>query len=143
MLVQAAQDEDQLEVLRRVGMRSVIIAPLGARGHTFGALTLVSAETGSTYDRDDLRFVMELARRASLSIDTVRSYELAKRSSERNVVLQRLASSLSRAAALPDVVGAVLEDAVKEIGARAALVATLSDDGTELRSSGSSGTART
>ena len=132
MLVQAAQDDGQLEVLRRLGMRSVIIAPLRARGNTFGSLTLVSAETGSTYDRDDLRFAMELARRASLSIDTVRSYELAKRSSERNVVLQRLASSLSRAAALPDVVAAVLEDAVKEIGARAALVATLSDDGTEL-----------
>lgn len=132
MLVQAARDEEQLEVLRRVGMRSVIIAPLRARGTTFGSLTLVSAESGSTYDRDDLRFVMELARRASLSIDTVRSYELAKRSSERNAVLQRLASSLSRAAAVPDVVGAVLEDAVKEIGARAALVATLSEDGAEL-----------
>jgi GAF domain-containing protein len=133
MLVQAARDQDQLDVLRRLGMRSVIIAPLRARDRTFGALTLVSAESGSGYDRDDLRFVMELARRASLSIDTIRSYELARRSSERNVVLQRLASSLSRAAALPDVVGAVLEDAVKEIGARAALVATLSADGTELR----------
>jgi GAF domain-containing protein len=133
MLVRAAQDEDQLDALRRLGMRSVIIAPLRARGRTFGSLTLVSAESGSGFDRDDLRFVMELAQRASLSIDTIRSYELARRSSERNVVLQRLASSLSRAAALPDVVGAVLEDAVKEIGARAALVATLSDDGTELQ----------
>jgi GAF domain-containing protein len=132
MLVQAARDDEQLEALRRLGMRSVIIAPLRARGRTFGSLTLVSAESGSSYDRDDLRFVMELARRVSLSIDTVRSYELANRSSERNVVLQRLASSLSRAAALPDVVGAVLEDAVKEIGARAALVAVLSHDGTEL-----------
>ena len=37
MLVQAAQDEDQLEVLRRVGMRSVIIAPLGARGRARSA----------------------------------------------------------------------------------------------------------
>jgi GAF domain-containing protein len=132
MLVTAARDADQLDALRRLGMRSVIIAPLRARGRTFGSLTLVSAESGSAFDRDDLRFVMELARRASLSIDTVRSYELARRSSERNVVLQRLASSLSRAAALPDVVGAVLEDAVKEIGARAALVATLTHDGREL-----------
>jgi GAF domain-containing protein len=132
MLVTAARDEGQLDALRRLGMRSVIIAPLRAHGRTFGSLTLVSAESGSAFDRDDLRFVMELARRASLSIDTVRSYELARRSSERNVVLQRLASSLSRAAALPDVVGAVLEDAVKEIGARAALVATLTNDGREL-----------
>jgi GAF domain-containing protein len=132
MLVRAATDDEHLAAIRRIGMRSVMIAPLGARGATFGSLTLVSTRDGASYDEGDVDFVMELARRAALSIDTIRSYQLATRTSERNAVLQRLASSLSRAAGVPAVVNALLKDALNEIGARAALVATLTGHDAEL-----------
>jgi GAF domain-containing protein len=44
MLVKGARDAEHLELLRKVGMRSVMIVPLVARERTLGALTLVSAE---------------------------------------------------------------------------------------------------
>ena len=46
LLVAAAPDERLLAILRDLGLRSVITAPLTARGRTFGALSLVAAESG-------------------------------------------------------------------------------------------------
>jgi PAS domain S-box-containing protein len=65
-------DAEQLEIARSLGFRSAMIVPLRAREQTFGTITFVSAESGRLYDDDDLDFVMELAKRASLSIDNAR-----------------------------------------------------------------------
>lgn len=42
MLVQAARDEEHLALLRAIGLRSVLLVPLRARGRSFGAMTLVN-----------------------------------------------------------------------------------------------------
>ena len=44
MLEAAARDQRHLEVLRSVGLTSAIVAPMTARGRTFGALTVIAAE---------------------------------------------------------------------------------------------------
>ncbi len=95
MLVGAAQDDEHLEMMRELGLLSVMIVPLEARGRTFGALTLVAAESGRRFDASDLELAEDLARRAALAID---NSILFRREHEAAVILQRslLPDSLPR-----------------------------------------------
>jgi PAS domain S-box-containing protein len=97
-LEQAAEDAQHRAILRGLGMRSVIVVPLTARGRTHGTLTLVTAESGRIYGDDDLAFATELARRAATAIDTARLYQ------DRDQVARTLQRSLLPPD-LPDVPG--------------------------------------
>ena len=86
MLVEAAQDPQHLRLMRELGLVSVMIVPLEARGKVLGALTLVAAESGRHFDQSDLELAEDLARRAGLAIDNAMAY---RREHEAAVVLQR------------------------------------------------------
>ena len=73
----AARDAEHLRLLRSIGMRSTIVVPLIARGRTLGALSLVQAESGRTFDEAGLATAEELARRAALAVDNARLYREA------------------------------------------------------------------
>ena len=88
MLVEGARDEEQLEMLRELGMRSVMIVPMAARGRMLGALSFVSAETGRQFGDRDLAFAQELAGRCALAVDNSRLY------SERAHIARTLQESL-------------------------------------------------
>ncbi|HEX8120010.1 MAG TPA: PAS domain-containing protein [Solirubrobacteraceae bacterium] len=98
VLEAAAVDDEQLAFLRRLGIRSGITVPLSARGRTFGALTLVSAESGRRYGAEDLRLAEILAARAGLAVENARLY------AERSHIARTLQRSLLPPA-LPDVPG--------------------------------------
>ena len=68
----------RLELARQMGLRSVMIVPLVARGRTLGALSFATAESGRTYGPADLALAEELARRAALAIDNARLYQRAQ-----------------------------------------------------------------
>ena len=51
MIVAGIPDPEHRELVRRLGLRSVIIAALKARGRTFGTLSLASAESGRLFER--------------------------------------------------------------------------------------------
>ena len=74
MLAEAAQDAAHLELIRSVGMRSAMIVPMVAGDDVLGAMTFVSAESGRTFDEDDLAFVQDLARRAAIAVQNGRLY---------------------------------------------------------------------
>jgi PAS domain S-box-containing protein len=93
-----AADDEHRAILRGLGMRSVIVVPLTARGRTHGTLTLVTAESGRIYGDDDLAFATELARRAATAIDTARLYQ------DRDQVARTLQRSLLPPD-LPDIPG--------------------------------------
>ncbi len=64
-------DGAQLEEYRRMGLSSMIVAPLVARGVPIGVVTF--ARRGArVYDADDVVLAEELARRAALAIDNAR-----------------------------------------------------------------------
>ena len=86
MLVEAARDEDHLRLMRELGIVSAMVVPLRARGRSLGAMTLVAAESGRHFDRDDLALAEDLARRAGLAIDNAM---LFRREHEAAVILQR------------------------------------------------------
>jgi PAS domain S-box-containing protein len=98
MIEASAVDEEHLEILRSLGLRGAIVAPLRARGRTLGAITFVAAESERMFTRDDVDLVEELARRAGLSVDNARLY------TERTAIAHTLQAELLPSS-LPDIPG--------------------------------------
>jgi len=88
MLAAAAIDEEHLEIIRSLQLRSAMIVPLVARGRTLGAITFISAESGRLYTDADLALAEDLARRAGLAVDNARLYK------ERDHIARTLQESL-------------------------------------------------
>jgi PAS domain S-box-containing protein len=72
-------DEYRALVIERLHPRSIIVAPLVARGATVGAITCISGEDGREYDPSDLAFAEDLAGRIALAVDNARLYRKAER----------------------------------------------------------------
>jgi len=75
LLVAGAQDEEHLNLLRALHIRSAMIVPLVARDRRLGAITFVAAESGRQYGGLDLELAEELGRRAGLAVDHARLFE--------------------------------------------------------------------
>src|SRR3954467_13743534 len=67
-------DPEQLRVLRAMGFRSYVIAPLVARGRVLGDLALAYSTSGRHYGRDDLDMLQALADACALAIDNARLF---------------------------------------------------------------------
>ena len=78
MLIDAAVDAENLRLLRESGLRSVMIAPLRARGRVLGAITFISVQSERRYSRADLTLATELANCAALAVDNARLYQEAR-----------------------------------------------------------------
>lgn len=78
MLAAGAQDEDHLALIRRLGLASVIIVPLTARGAVLGALTLIRSDPARPFRRTDLALAEDLARRAGTAVDNARLYRASR-----------------------------------------------------------------
>ena len=74
MLVAGIPDPEHLALVRQLGLRSVVIAALKARGRLFGTLSLASAESGRRFEQADVQLAEELAARAGMAIDNARLY---------------------------------------------------------------------
>jgi len=61
------------------GDRSAVAVPLVARGRCMGALVLLSAHPGRTYDEHDLALAGDVADRAALALDNARLFRAASR----------------------------------------------------------------
>ena len=94
-LRQAAQSEEQLELLRALAPRSCIVAPLRTKDRTFGAISLTTSESGRRLGQRDLFLATELASRAALTIHNTRLYEQARSALQaRDTVLGYVAHDL-------------------------------------------------
>ena len=74
LLEQGIEDPEQLATIRTLGMRSVMLIPMQVAGRTIGVLTMVSAESGRSFNEDDLVFASDLARRAATAVENARLY---------------------------------------------------------------------
>jgi PAS domain S-box-containing protein len=75
LLVAAAIDDEHLALTRELGLKSAMVVPLTTASQTFGAITIVSAESGRRYGEQDLAFATELARRAALAIENAKHHK--------------------------------------------------------------------
>ena len=101
LLREFALDDEHLRRLRGLGMRSVVVAPLQARGAPLGAITLVS--TGEAYEERDRLLAQEVAARAGLAIEN--ALALRERD-ERRAELETLLSELPGGVVLVEAAGA-------------------------------------
>jgi serine phosphatase RsbU (regulator of sigma subunit) len=108
-------------MVSQLGMTSVLIVPLTGRSGTFGALSLVYAESGRHFDEADRGFAEEVARRAALAVDNARAYQ---QQSGRLAAITRIAEAAQQAilAPVPQQVGPVALAGAYVSAAREALV---------------------
>ena len=69
-----AQDEQHFQMLRELGMASVVVVPLAAGGQKLGTLILARSTPGRPFDEDDVRLAEELGRRAGTAVLNARAY---------------------------------------------------------------------
>ncbi len=74
----AARCAEHLGILGELGMASVMVVPMRARGRTLGAITLVYSDSGRRYGNASLQLAEELAGRAGVAVDNARLYTQAQ-----------------------------------------------------------------
>ncbi|MCW3053255.1 MAG: hypothetical protein JWN14_2425 [Chthonomonadales bacterium] len=78
-LVRASSyDDEHFQMLKSLGLTSLLCVPLIARDRTVGVITLISAESGREYDEKDVALAEDLAHRAALAVDNARLYRAAQ-----------------------------------------------------------------
>ena len=70
----ASGDEVVRTIYDELGLRSVLMVPLRARGRILGALSLISSESGRVFDEHDVAFAEDFATHAALAVDNARLY---------------------------------------------------------------------
>jgi PAS domain S-box-containing protein len=88
LLVEVAQDEEHLRMIRELGMSSAMMVPMRVRDRVLGAISFVSAESGRTFNPGDLRLAEDLALRAAAAVENARLYRA------RSTIAQTLQASL-------------------------------------------------
>lgn len=88
VLASVARSPDHLGLLRGLGVRSMMIVPLPARGGMLGTMMLGTVRSGRRYSEEELTLAGDLAVRAATALENVRLYE------ERDRAAQALQRSL-------------------------------------------------
>jgi PAS domain S-box-containing protein len=135
----AVPNPEYLEIIRGLGLKSCIIAPLQARGRVLGSLSFVFAESNRRYSMDDLELAEDLARRAAIAIDNACLYHTAQQvkqaaetAADRTARLQTVTAALSESLTPQQVVEVIVEQSMAVLKATAALVVLVSKDKTQL-----------
>ncbi len=135
MLEQTAVDDEHLQLLRQIGFKALVIVPLVARGHTFGALALVMADSGRTFTPGFLALAEELGCRAGVAVDNARLYQeedqsrrVAERAVERTTSLLGITSALSEALTPVQIGEVIVDQAITILGAACGALMLLNED---------------
>ncbi|MEG4941051.1 PAS domain S-box protein [Microcoleus sp. F4-D5] len=138
-LVAAVPNGEYLEILRGVGLKSCIIAPLKARGRVLGSITLVFAESDRRYRLEDIALAEDLAQRAAIAIDNARLYNetqqaqlAAELAAKRTARLLALMTALSESLTSAQVAKVIIEQGMSALGGSCGLLAVLNQDTSEL-----------
>jgi predicted ATPase/signal transduction histidine kinase len=73
-----SRDAEHFQLLRELGVRSMLAVPLIAHERVLGAISLVSGPNGRRYGAQDLALAEELARRAAEAIENAKLYRDAQ-----------------------------------------------------------------
>jgi PAS domain S-box-containing protein len=120
-----AENDEQIERLRGIGLRSLIYAPLRARAGTLGAIAFGSAESGRRYGPAHLAFAEELAGRAALAMESATLYRDAERKAREEAALRQAAQALGASFTEDQVIQQIARSALDATGADGAFVQKL------------------
>jgi signal transduction histidine kinase len=79
LVVASARSPEHLAAIRELGIASLMMVPLIARGRILGALTFASTDPKRQYGPADLQFIQDVASRAALAMDNALAYDEANR----------------------------------------------------------------
>ncbi|HEV8080862.1 MAG TPA: PAS domain-containing sensor histidine kinase [Chitinophagaceae bacterium] len=88
MLVASAQDNEHLEILRNLALRSAMVIPMLIKGKVLGVVCFISC-TPNKYDESDLSFARDFSNRLALTLENSRMYEEAKDDIKRRIEIDR------------------------------------------------------
>ncbi|MEH2330276.1 PAS domain S-box protein [Nostoc sp.] len=74
LLVATTQNQEHLELVRQLGMKSVMIVPLIAKGRILGCITFINTRSDHRYDRTDLTLATDITHRAALAVENAQLY---------------------------------------------------------------------
>ncbi|MEH1872775.1 PAS domain S-box protein [Nostoc sp.] len=132
-LLQMAEDDEHLQLLQSLGIRSLMVIPVRSRGQLFGAISFFTAESGRHYKQTDLALAQDIARRAATAIDNARLYQETQRSVNRTILLQKITAALSEALTPQQVADVVVNQGIAALQATAGSVTLLTESGTTLK----------
>jgi serine phosphatase RsbU (regulator of sigma subunit)/ketosteroid isomerase-like protein len=90
-----AEDDEDLQFLRGLGVRSGVTVELRARGRATGVLTISVGPSGRVFDDSDVHFVTILAGRVALALDNAGLFsDLARSERERAEIAETLQRGL-------------------------------------------------
>jgi GAF domain-containing protein len=78
MLMRVSRSEENLEILRSLGIGSLLVVPLIARGEVLGAITYVSPRGGRMHTEEDVATAEDLAAQCAIAVDNARLYRMAQ-----------------------------------------------------------------
>jgi PAS domain S-box-containing protein len=74
MLVAGIPEPERLQLVRRLALRSIVVAALRAHGRPLGTLTLANTTGSRLFGSADVQLAEDLARRAGIAIENARLY---------------------------------------------------------------------
>jgi PAS domain S-box-containing protein len=78
-LVATARDQEQIDLVRRLELRSWMCAPMTVAGRVLGTIGFAAAESGRTFEARHVAFAVDLAARAGAAIENARAFQTADR----------------------------------------------------------------
>lgn len=78
-LIAAARDLKQIDLVRRLELRSWMCAPMTVAGKVLGTIGFAAAESGRTFEARHVAFAVDLAARAGAAIENARAFQTADR----------------------------------------------------------------
>lgn len=95
MMKSYTTDSEYLEMLRTLGMESMMCVPMSVRGKPLGIVRLVSGASQRHYGEEELELISEVARRAATAIDNARLYaEAANANRAKDIFLATLSHEM-------------------------------------------------
>jgi PAS domain S-box-containing protein len=83
MLVASSRDAHHLELIRLLGLRSWMAAPIKVDRRTLGVISLASSESGRLFEQRDVDIAEEIGRRVGAAIDNARLFEMTQQERRR------------------------------------------------------------
>lgn len=121
ILRESARDDKHLEMMRGLGLRSAIVAPLVHAGQILGAVIMYSAESQRRFDAADAEVLNTLARRAAARIHAARILDEEQRARHRLQFIGRASQAVYESFDLTTAFGNLTQIIVSELGDMAAV----------------------
>ncbi|QLE55731.1 PAS domain S-box protein [Nostoc sp. TCL26-01] len=74
LLTEATHNQAHLDLVRQMGIKSMMVLPLVAHEQVLGCMTFVTAESGRCYNQADLALAKDIAYRAALAVENAQLY---------------------------------------------------------------------